>query len=179
MNKIIILPLLFFLAFCNSKKVISNVPEITVKEIKLDTIPTPCPENGICTIEILKNKTLNVSLDEFGKNYYTLGDDEFKKVIKYSFTKNKDPKYIDSGYREEILFEIDNSDTQLSLRDLSFQKTKMIFGRLCYCKGATGYYKVEKGFLTLKKEKTGYLLNLSFKVNEVPQIITEINRYIP
>lgn len=178
-NKTLAILVLLLFIFCKSKSTNVINKQTTASEFKLDTIATLCPENSVCTVEVLKNKTLNVSSDEFGGNYYKLGDDEFKKVIKYSFTKNKDPKYMDSGYQEEILFEIDNSDTNLTLKDYDLQKTKMLFGRFCYCKGFTGYYKIENGSFLLKKQKSGYLINLSFKIVQVPQIITKINQYVP
>lgn len=137
-----------------------------------------CPENGICSIELLKNKSLIVKSDEFGKLYYNLEDNESKNVVRYTFNKDKDETLQDSGYREEIIFEINTNVTELNLSGKHLQETKLLFGRFCYCKGATGYYKVEDGTLLLRKEKENIVLDLNFKITEVPQIITKINRSI-
>ena len=51
----------------------------------------------------------------------------------------------------------------------------MLFGRFCFCRGATGYYKVKEGNLKLKKINETYQLDFDFKINEVPQIISKIS----
>lgn len=171
--KILPLFLLLVLTSCNCKK------NTTSKETTNTIIGNDeCPENGICAIELLKNKSLIVKSDEFGKLYYNLGDNESKNVIRYTFNKDKDETLQDSGYREEIIFEINTNTSELNLSGKELQETKMLFGRFCYCKGATGYYKIEDGTLLLKKGKENLDLNLNFKITEVPQIVTKINRII-
>ena len=98
--------------------------------------------------------------------------------MRYTFEKDKDSTLQDSGYREEIIFEINTNVSELNLSEKKLQETKMLFGRFCYCKGATGYYKIENGTLLLKKEKDNIVLDLNFKITEVPQIVTKINRTI-
>ena len=92
-------------------------------------------------------------------------------VITKKYTRNAIKGIQDAQYREEILFEISNSDSDLSLSDLDLQKTKMLFGRFCYCPGQTGYYKVTAGKLTLKQKNKLTAFDLDFKVPQVPQII--------
>jgi hypothetical protein len=168
--KILPLFILLFLTSCTCKK---NIPS---KEIANAVIQNDeCPENGICSIELLKNKSLNVKNDEFGKMYYILEDNKAKNVIRYTFNKDKDETLQDSGYREEVIFEIDPNGTQWNFSNENLQETKMLFGRFCFCRGATGYYKVTDGTLLLKKEKESMLLELNFKITEVPQIITKIH----
>lgn len=171
--KILLLFLLLALTSCNCQKKTSlkePVDTITIKE--------ECPENGICTIELLKNKSLIVKSDEFGNLYYHLDDNESKNVVRYTFEKDKDETLQDSGYREEIIFEINTNVNELNLSGKNLQETKMIFGRFCFCKGATGYYKVQDGTLLLRKAKENIVLDLNFKITEVPQIVTKINRII-
>lgn len=165
--------ILLALANCNCQK------NTTSKEMANSIINNEeCPENGICSIELLKNKSLNVKSDEFGKIYYNLEDNNTKNVVRYTFDKDKDSTLQDSGYREEIIFEINTNVSELNLSEKKLQETKMLFGRFCYCKGATGYYKIENGTLLLKKEKDNIVLDLNFKITEVPQIVTKINRTI-
>ena len=75
----------------------------------------------------------------------------------------------DAGYREEIIFELDNFDP-IKLGSSSLQKTKMLFGRFCFCRGQTGYYKVTEGTFEIANQ----IATLQFKVSEVPQITNEI-----
>ena len=67
----------------------------------------------------------------------------------------------------------------MELSNSELKKVNLIFARFCYCKGQTGYYQVRKGNLIIKKEEdNNYHLHLTFKVDEVPQIITEINQVL-
>jgi hypothetical protein len=50
----------------------------------------------------------------------------------------------------------------------------MLFGRFCFCKGQTGYYKVEQGTLNLIYKKNVVDFTLDFTVTKVPQIIKSI-----
>ncbi|MBV1888435.1 MAG: hypothetical protein KUG51_04020, partial [Urechidicola sp.] len=55
-------------------------------------------------------------------------------------------------------------------------KVKLLFNRLCYCKGSTGFYTIKNGELVIKKiKKNTYTINLDFKIEEVPQVVTSIN----
>ena len=65
--KLMYLFILLALANCNCQK------NTTSKEMANSIINNEeYPENGICSIELLKNKSLNVKSDEFGKIYYNL-----------------------------------------------------------------------------------------------------------
>lgn len=165
MKKIFLFPFLFLLICCGSKK---NNPT---------TSNVNCPEESTCSIEIIKNKGLIVKNDSFGNAYYELEDSDAKNVILYVFEKNKDENIPDSGYKEEVIFEIDAKNAELNLTGTSLQQTKMLFGRFCFCRGATGYYKVNEGTLALKTEKGQIQFDLTFKINEVPQIISHITNH--
>jgi hypothetical protein len=134
-----------------------------------------CPENGICTFELLQNKRLEIKNDAFGKTYYSLEDDTTKNTIRYIYNLKNDKNIQDSSYREEVVFEFNASETELNLLDTKLQDSKMLFGRFCFCRGATGYYKVKEGNLKLKKNNETYQLDFDFKINEVPQIISKIS----
>ena len=140
-----------------------------------ETQPISCPENGICTFELLQNKRLEIKKDAFGKTYYSLEDDATKNTIRYVYTLNNDKNIQDSSYREEVIFEVNSEEMKIKIAATELQKTKMLFGRFCFCRGATGYYKVEDGKLMLGKNKKSYTIDLEFKITEVPQIVTKIN----
>ncbi len=54
----------------------------------------------------------------------------------------------------------------------------MLFGRICFCKGTTGYYKVNNGNLQVKMNREELIINLQFEVQKIPRIIHTINELI-
>ncbi|WP_298118249.1 hypothetical protein [Flavobacterium sp.] len=173
MRKLLIIPILTLITACNCQKKVSD----KTSEIKKDEIVTnsTCPSDGKCTIEVIKNKSLEVKSDEFGSNYYNLTDNMNTSVVLYRYNRNVEEGLQDASYKEEIIFEINNNEKQLSLSDRDLQKTKMIFGRICFCRGQTGYYKVQSGKLFLENQKENIILDLNFKITEVPQVINSFN----
>lgn len=161
---------LFLFLSCGSKKHHDAFDETTTISQNLS-----CPENGSCMIELIKNKKINIKKDEFGKTYYSLEDDTSKNTIRYVYTLINDKNIQDSSYREEVVFEVNSDEMKINIADIELQKTKMLFGRFCFCRGATGYYKVMEGKLLLKKNKESYTIDLGFRITEVPQIVTKIN----
>ena len=174
--KTIISTLAFFaLLSCNCKK---NM-DLNKNAVASNSIESPCPENGKCTIEIIKNKSLNVQSDEFGSTYFTLVDNPNTSVIQYQYNRNVAEGLQDANHKEEILFEVANNEANINLVDKELQKTKMLFGRICFCRGQTGYYKVTSGTLNLNKDKSAvYKLNLNFKVSQVPQLFSNVTATI-
>lgn len=171
MKKLFFIPFVFLLSFCASKK--NNLELETTTQSKSN-----CPVDGTCTISIFRNKQLEIKSDEFGSTYYSMNDSEKTAVIVYRYKRNPIENVEDSGYTEEIIFEIDNSAEKLSLKDIDLQQTKMIFGRLCFCRGQTGYYRVKSGSLKLEQIKNKIQIDLDFKIKEVPQIIKYIKETI-
>ncbi|MEC4004115.1 hypothetical protein OX283_005570 [Flavobacterium sp. SUN052] len=172
MKKILLLLTSLSLTFCSSKKEIANKQELILPDYNIESL---CPSDGKCTIEILRNKSLEIKKDEFGSLYYqvieTLNN---TSVIVYKYDRNVPKELQDGNYREEIIFEIKNSDTNLVLSEKELQTTKMIFGRFCYCKGQTGYYLVENGNLNLSQKDNKISFSLDFTITKVPQIIRSI-----
>ena len=148
---------------CATKK---PAPPISIVALQSD-----CPKAGTCNVQFLKNKSM-VLASEDNKNSYTLIDNPEKNVIVFTYSKTVKGNLQDAGYREEVVFETTQELSELNLNDTDIQKSKMLFGRFCYCKGQTGYYRVRNGKMTVDSNNN---LFLNFKVLEVPQIITEIN----
>ncbi len=164
---------IFFLAFilivsCGTKKP-NDVAVLTA------FLKSECPKNGDCTIQVFENKSMIVKSDEFGSLYYDLEDNMVKKVLKYTYNRKVKGDIQDANYREEIVFELENSKENLLLSDDSLQEVQLLFGRFCYCKGQTGYYKIKKGALKVSKASKGNEVNLNFEIKEVPQIINHIS----
>ena len=144
------------------------------------SIPPPhinCPEGGDCSFEVLKNSVLNLKYSETGQL-----DPEIVKgdqiVVKFHFKKDPVDNVMDSGYSEYVYLEFDPDEPQIILKDKELQKVKMVFGRICYCKGAMGYFPVQQGNLFMFNRDGNLQLRTSFKINKVPQIVQEIDENI-
>lgn len=174
MEKIAFAFTLTLLISCTSIKNIDKLEEINKSTIISGKLNPSCPDDGICTIEIIKNRSLIIKKDEINSIYYQTESNSEYSIIKYSYTKNTEKEIQDTNYVEEIIFQINNSNSNLALTDTELQNTKMLFGRHCFCKGQAGYYLVSKGNLNFNKENEKYNLALDFIVLEVPQIINTI-----
>ncbi len=130
-----------------------------------------CPEGYNCTFDVKENKSIVIKNDDIGGIYYELQDSKTTKVVIYKLEKIYPKNLADANYREEIVLEMNNQTKELKLQNIDLQKTKMLFGRFCYCKGQTGYYKVKSGNFTMKNGQ----INLDFKIAEVPQILSKLN----
>ena len=51
----------------------------------------------------------------------------------------------------------------------------MLFGRVCFCKGETGYFPVRKGNLFVYQNDGDLLVRGEFSVSKVPQILKEFD----
>lgn len=162
----IVILLLFFA--CHSNKTITK--KTTQNTIK----STICPEDGICTFEVLPNKTLSIKKDGIGALYPELLNGQ-KTVIKFEYKRHEIPNTADSGYSEIIYAEIDQNIKEITLENEALIQAKVLFGRLCFCRGETGYYYVNEGVLNILSNKDGSrTYKLNFKIHDVPQIITLI-----
>lgn len=181
MKKIIfLLPIIFFFASCKCKKVTTS--EVTktssMEASNKKSTKTLCLDNGKCTVEIFRNKSLDVKTDAFGSIYYNQIDSPETSVILYKYDRTVPKGLQDGNYSEQIVFEIKNSDTSLSLSNQELQKTKMLFGRFCFCRGQTGNYKVEEGNLRLKQKNNEVQFDLDFKITKVPQVINAVSENV-
>lgn len=137
-----------------------------------------CPENSKCSIELIPNKSLEFKKDDFGNSYPVISEGE-KTILKYTYDRNPMSNVQDSNYTEIVYAELDKTITELSLTDNELQNVKLYFGRLCYCKGETGYYPIiNGGFKITKHDKNSLKIAIDFKIIEVPQIISKISEII-
>ena len=164
-----ILLIVFLLIGCQSKKeaIISN-NIIQKKEARL------CPDDGVCTIEVLKNKSVHLKYDEFDLPYVDFSESN-STLIKYSYKRNVEENLADANYEEIIYIEINDASIDFNLKNEELTQVNAVFGRLCFCRGATGFYPIREGELSLKKTKENKELNFIFKINEVPQVINTIH----
>lgn len=169
---------LFFLVLlvvgCKSSQINTSLEELNEKHTVL---LSNCIDNAVCNIELLPKSNLLIKEDEF-KNTYIEFEKGNNTIIKYQLKKNELPNTADSHYSEIIYLEIDNYNKSLNLKNEDLQQVKMIYGRLCYCKGSSGYFKVNKGSLELILSKNKLSLNANFNVENIPQIVSQINEKI-
>ncbi|HEY9221063.1 MAG TPA: hypothetical protein VIO43_05735 [Lutibacter sp.] len=165
-----LLPLLFLvIVSCKSSFVVNEA-------ILVDTLN--CPENGTCTIELLPNKSLEFKKDEFGNSYPVISEGN-KTIFKYVYAKNPIPNTQDSNYSEIVFAELDSTISAKTLTNEALQNIKLHFGRLCFCKGQTGYYPIKNGnFKISKVSKKAFKIDFNFKIDEVPQIISAIKETV-
>jgi len=165
-----LLPLLFLMIVsCKSTFVVNEA-------ILVNTLN--CPENGDCTIELLPNTSLEFKKDEFG-NLYPVISEGNKTIFKFIYTRKQIPNTQDSNYTEVIFAELDSIISPKTFTDKTLKDAKLHFGRLCFCKGQTGYYPIKNGEYNITKStKKSFKIDFNFKIDEVPQIISTINETV-
>ncbi|MFK5957466.1 MAG: hypothetical protein QM495_01210 [Lutibacter sp.] len=137
-----------------------------------------CPENGKCTIELIPNKSIIFKKDEVGITYPIISEGE-KTIFKYTYKKNPITNTQDSNYIEIVYAEFEPKISEISLSNSELQNVKFYFGRLCYCKGETGYYPIKNGeFKISELTKNSLKIDFKFNIKEVPQIISKINEIV-
>jgi len=170
MKLLIYLFLALSLTNCKTRKDLAQNQQNKVLSFILEN----CPEDGICEIVIEENKELQVKTDEFGMFYpeITNGDHYL-----FNYTFSKDSEYADGNYKEIVLFQFPKNEISLLLQNKNLQKVNLLYGRLCYCKGESGYEKVSKGTLNIKRDNNKITLKLEFYTN-LPQVIKTIEEVI-
>jgi hypothetical protein len=165
-----LLPLLFLvIVSCKSTFVVNEA-------ILVNTVN--CPENGDCTIELLPKTSLEFKKDEFG-NLYPVISEGNKTIFKFIYNRKTVPNTQDSHYTEIIFAELDSVISPKTFTNETLKDAKLHFGRLCYCKGETGYYPIKKGEFNISKStKKSFKIGFNFKIDEVPQIISSINETV-
>lgn len=175
--------LLFYLViivFISCKPTQNKNSENKKEAINMKTISKnieDCLENSTCTIEIIPNKTIEFKKDKFGIGYPIINNGN-KMLLKYTFNKNTEKSLQDDFYTEIVYAEL-NTIENIKLIDQDLQQVKLYFGRLCYCKGETGYFPIEKGLFSIKQlSEKEFNIDINFAISQVPQIISSINQTI-
>jgi len=151
--------------------------QVTISDYRQNVLTTNCPDDGTCTFEVLKDKSLNILKTDLEETYTEITDGQ-SYVLKFEYKRNEIANTVDGQYIEQVFIELNLNNLEVELKDSEFKKAKVMYARFCYCKGQTGYYSVTQGNLLIKKfEDKGYQLTLDFKQDEVPQIITKIQDF--
>ena len=77
-----------------------------------------------------------------------------------------------------MYLEIDNYNKKIHLKNEELQQVKMIYGKLCYCKGSSGFFKVKNGDLELTLSKNKLSLVTNFNVENIQQMVSQLNENI-
>jgi len=145
-------------------------------ENKESSTSNTCPDDGICTLEVLEDKSFEIKSDAYGNTYPVISDGH-NTLLKFEYKKNEIEGTADSNYSEIIYAEIDGEIKNIALKDTELSAVKLAFGRLCFCRGQTGYYDVRNGSLAIEKiNDKEYHFSLEFKIEEVPQVITRVSK---
>jgi len=166
MKKILLAPVLLTMMFCNTAN--------TKKTNMTTAITSECPSDGKCSVQLLKNKGMDLKLDTTGKLYYQLVDANNTSVVIYEYNRNVEEGLQDGQHKEEVIFEIANETSELHLKDDQLQEVKMLFGRHCFCRGQAGFFAVGKGTLNASQKADQVTFDLDFKVDQVPQLYTKV-----
>jgi hypothetical protein len=168
MQKIIVFLLFFFIASCcNTKNAVASKNTVA-------TLQSNCPGNGTCTITSNPGKSLGINEDEYGNLRYVLNDDATKSVFVITYNRNVPKDVQDGTYREEIIFECDNSNKSTVIEGEALKNAKLLFGRFCYCKGQTGYYTINNGTLRISGDNHQRIFNLDFITSKTPQVLSSV-----
>jgi hypothetical protein len=156
---------LITLASCGHSK---TVPQDTI------VLKTTALQNGKETLALLKNKRIDTATVN-GYLTYQIKDNPTTDVVQCIYEKEVDKGQVDGGLKEEVLFEIPKGDLALALTDSDLQKTKMLFGRYCFCRGQNGISKITAGNLNLTRQNETVLLALEFHTKPIPQAFDKIS----
>lgn len=159
--------LLLSIISCKAGKESNPIPELKM-------VNSICPSDGICSFEVLKNKSLQLKQDDIGALYPVLEEGKMT-VLKFEYQRSEIENTQDGQYSELIYVELPQKIQNIQLTNNELSISKVLFARLCFCRGQTGYYKVTNGQLEITKNKDATAnFKLQFKIEEVPQIITLI-----
>jgi len=139
---------------------------------------SPCPEDGDCTFEVLSNQSFSIEKDGIGALYPKVVDGN-TIILKFEYKRNDIPNTVDGQYRELVYLELNRDHLEIDFKEDELNNVKALFARLCFCRGQTGYYIINQGQLSIKKlSESQYHLKMRFKIDEVPQVISEIDEVI-
>ncbi len=170
-NNIFIFIATFLLFSCKTSTIYNESSGSDNKKI----LANACPADGSCFFEAIPNSTMTILKDDIGALYPQFFESD-AIILKFEYKRDEQPHTHDGGYNELIYLEIRKDQLEIDLRNSELDKVKLLFGRLCYCKGSSGYYMITDGHLLIKERNKGkYHMELSFQTTEVPQIINRIS----
>jgi len=178
MKSVFALSIVIMLFSCDSTKSTSDNEESNSSSSKEEmsrnissiTLESGCLPAGECAFEVMPHTKMDFKIDGAEMLYPEFVDDIKTNTIKFSYNEDTDKELMDGHYREEVYFEVKNGTKEMDLKDMELTDVNFLYGRFCYCKGSAGYFKVNKGNLTMKNGK----LTIDFANGQVPQKLGKI-----
>jgi hypothetical protein len=152
-----LIPVILF-SSCKTK-----VDKVNTIDNQVKIVNSKCPNEGVCSMKVQKNKSLLIKEDGTGALYPEIVDGD-KTVILYTFLRKGPDGTMDGDYSETLHFEVPAGTYTGNFSDDSLKNVKLLFGKHCYCKGEAGYYRVEKGSLKVIKSESTVSFDLKFKM---------------
>ncbi len=175
-KNLFLIVILFSLNACKTTKDNQEVSDVKSTEDS-SVIMENCPENGECTLKVMKNSSLTIKEDTIGQWYPVIEKGE-GMVIEFTFLKKGPEGTVDGDYSETLHFIIPNNTKQLNLKDTSLQDVDLLFGKHCFCKGDAGYYKVKKGDLHILKTSKELTIDITYIIDETTQETKQLTQTI-
>ena len=97
----------------------------TTEDFKSSNTESFCPENGTCTFEVFNKKTLELNKNGIGKLYPKINNGN-NIVCKFTYTKDRDERYQDSQYIEELYFELPFTDKDFTYSSVPNKRVFLI-----------------------------------------------------
>lgn len=165
--------IILLFASCNTNK---HLNFIVKTPIQINT--KNCVQNGKCELKLTPNKSIEFKKDKFGILYPKISDGE-NTLLTYTFNRNPIKNTQDSNYTEIIYATLPKNIKEISLTDNELKQVNLHFARLCFCKGETGYYPIEKGtFNITKTNKDSIKITCKFQVKNIPQIVSSFEEIV-
>ncbi|MCH8535408.1 MAG: hypothetical protein LAT51_10100 [Flavobacteriaceae bacterium] len=165
MKKILIyLSLIVAFASCKSTK------EIKENQMTFEG----CPEGGECEFEVIENTRVFMAGDDQMGYFPKLEDSKSVHTIKITYTKDTMENIMDDEYIEVFYFTIGNQENTIDLVDTDLQKADLIYGRICACRGQTGYEKINQGKLLVELKDQNQYIQLQAKPKKYPILMSEV-----
>lgn len=136
---------------------------------------TDCPDEGTCTMKVHQDKTLEIGQDGIGATFPVINDGK-NIVVEYSYFRKGPEGTADGNYLETIYFEIPGDAENIVKSDADLSDVKMLFGKQAY--RTSGYYPVTDGKLIVQKKGNTLNIDLDFKIDETPQVISQIKQTV-
>lgn len=132
-----------------------------------------CPEGGECTFEMIENTRVFMAGDEQMGYFPKLENSKSTHTVKISYIKETEEGIMDDEYREVFYFSIGQEESQMRLTNENLEKASLIYGRICACRGQTGYEKINQGTLKVNLTKHYNKVDFKIKTKKFPILMSE------
>ena len=176
MKLLVFISAFLLISSCKTNCKIAQSSKETIVEFTENTNGfTPNKENYSVTVS--KNSSLTIKEDTIGQLYPVIEKGE-NLVIEFKYLKKGPEGTADGNYSETLHFEVPSSYEKISLKDTDLQIVDLLYGKLCFCKGEAGYYKVANGKLLVIITENELTFDVSFTINETSQKVKRVTKTV-